>query len=247
MYKYKNNAGQYYRIVKELGSYGSNKERYFRIQFKDTGNIKDISETKLKNNDFEDVIIEKNKTTRKKKQNIDIRIILDTREKDVSLMNKIKIDKDYCKDKIKISDIKIDTVKPLGVITSTGDLTIEYKTDDNIWKKTKLSIELKRGSDIFTTLFSNKKRFKNELERAKLYDLDFVVLHDWTFDDVKNHIKQLQGMRKIGYKSNPFLTYIENYLELSKDTTFICCGNNFEETIRRIIKKHIKNNKLQYR
>jgi len=181
------------------------------------------------------------------KQNIEIKIILDSRERDETLLKTIKMDKSFKSDKIKICQIEKKCFKALGVKTSTGDLGIEYRFEgETRWKKTKLSIELKRDADIFSTLYSNIKRFRKELDRSDKYDLDFYILHNWTFNQIKEHIVKLQKKKRIGYKSQPFLTFLNNYLDVTKRCAVVNCGDNFEETIRRIIKIHILKNKLQY-
>ena len=178
------------------------------------------------------------------KKKIEIKLIYDTREKNPL---KIKLDKDFKSDKIKICEVQTKCFKALGCKTSTGDIGIEYKLDENSrWKKTKLSIELKRNSDIFSTLYSSIKRFNRELKRVDDYGLDFYILHNWSFDDIKAHIVKLQNMRKLGYNTQPFIVFLNNYLQIAQKYAIICCGNNFEMIVRRIIKNYIIKNKLQY-
>ena len=181
---------------------------------------------------------------RKLKRKIEVKIILDSREKTPP---KIKLDKKFGSDKIMICEVEQKCFKALGCKTSTGDLGIEVRFEgETKWRKTKLSIELKRQSDIVGTLYSSFKRFKNELIRADENSLDFWILHNWTFDDVQEHIKKLQAMRKMSYKTQPYYTFLNNYLDVAKQYGVVCCSDNFESTIRRIIKKHIVENKLQY-
>lgn len=181
-----------------------------------------------------------------KKQEIEVKIIIDTREKDRTLEKTFTIDKRMGKDKIKIVGIERKCFKALGCKTSTGDLGVEYRLKgEKRWRKTKLSVELKRKSDIFSTLYSNMKRFNRELDRAENNELDFYILHDWNFTDIKTHISFLQRSKRLGYNTQPFFTFLNNYLTISKKYPIICT-DNFQETIRRIIKKHIKDYKLQY-
>ena len=184
---------------------------------------------------------------RKLKRQLEVKIILDSREQDETLLTSIKLDKKYGSDKIKICEIEKKCFKALGCKTSTGDLGIEVRFEGEVkWRKTKLSIELKRRSDIVNTLYSSFKRFKNELARADENNLDFWILHDFGFNEVQEHIKKLQVMRKMSYKTQPYYTYLENYLNVARQYGLVCCSDNFESTIRRIIKKHIVENKLQY-
>ena len=53
-------------------------------------------------------------------------------------------------------------------------------------------------------------------------------------------------MRKMSYKTQPYLTFLNNYLNVARKYGVVCCGNNFESTIRRVIKKHIAEKRLQY-
>jgi len=181
------------------------------------------------------------------KKKIEVKYVLDSREQNEALLKTLKLNKTFGSDKIKICEIEKKCFKALGCKTSTGDIGIEIRFEgEEIWRKTKLSIELKRNGDIFNTLFSSMKRFNNELLRSEEYGLDFYILHNWTFDDVKSQILKLQKARKIGYKTQPYLTFLNNYINVSKRVPLICCSNNFEETIRRVTKKFILENRLQY-
>lgn len=177
-----------------------------------------------------------------------MRYIVDSREGDINLLNTLKLDSKIGTDKIKFTEIEQKCFKCEGVEVSTGDIGIEYRFNkDDEWIKTNLSIELKRGGDFATTLFSNMKRFKNELQRVKDAGLKFWILTDWNLEDVKNHFKKLQAMRKISYKTDAYLTFLNNYLDVASDFNIVCCGKDWEDTIRRICKRHIIKNKLQYR
>lgn len=185
--------------------------------------------------------------TRQVKKKIDVRIIIDTRERNLDYIKDLKFDKDYGADKIKILDYKIETVKCLSTPTSTGDITIQYRFEgETTWKKTKLSIERKFDSDIFSTLYSSYKRFTNELNRADKYDLDFYIVHNWSFNDIKAHILRLQKMNKMSYKTQPYYVFLDRYLEISNKVAVVQCDDDFALVVRRIIKKFIKDKKLQY-
>lgn len=174
-----------------------------------------------------------------------VKIIVDTREQDVSFVEKIKFDKEFDDSKIKICDVEVVTCKPLGCSTSTGDITIEISHDEGItWEKTKLCIELKKDRDFVTTLFSNWIRFKKELERAKEANLDFYILYNQTGDDIENCFKEWKYKNVTNRFTAHNLIY-DRMLSISTEyhVPLIHCGS-IAVAIRRIIKHHIKKNKL---
>ena len=76
--------------------------------------------------------------TRRLKRKIEVKIILDSREKDETLLKTMKLDNRYGSDKIKICEIEKKCFKALGCNKSTGDLGIEVRFEgETIWKKTK--------------------------------------------------------------------------------------------------------------
>ena len=240
-FTYENEYGKY-KVI----NYNQENDKYI-VTFQKTKNIIHCDkQTILDNKVIDTKQIEKD-TKKSKKSNIDVSIKIDSREQITTLLKTLKIDKDYSSDGIKICEVVQSCVKPLGCAVSTGDITIQVrKENQKMFEPTKFCVENKRNGDLVSTLYSDMKRFSEEIKRAKDAELDFIILHNWTFDDVKKHIQKLQGMGKMGYNTQPYLTFLNNYLMLSQKVNIVCCGNDWEETIRRLIKIHIKQNKLQY-
>lgn len=188
------------------------------------------------------------------KKNILVKIIIDSREKDLSFIEKqFKFDKKYASDKIMISGYEIHTpFKCLDkngneIKTSTSDCGIEYSLDDGItWHKTNLAIELKKDSDMSSTLYSNWKRFSAELDRAKEYGLDFYIIYNQSTKSMKEHFAKLKVMGRIPYAQNPEATYYDKLIEVSRQVPLIYT-HEIHVAIRRLIKNYIKENKLQYK
>lgn len=188
-----------------------------------------------------------------KKKNILVRLIVDTREKNISFLEKFKFDTKYSSEKIKIQDYVIKTFKCLDKNTnssvkySVGDVGIEYSLDDGeTWNKTNLSIELKRGSDFSTTIYSNYKRFNKEIERAKEYGLDFYLVYNQTTATMKNEFDKLKYLKKIPMYMQPHKIVYDRMIELLDNGVKMIYTHEIEEVIKRIIKNHIKKYKLQY-
>ena len=186
-------------------------------------------------------------TSKSKNILIDFRVVYDTREQDTEyLVKKELLDKRRGKDKTKIIELKKDTVKPLTATKSTGDITLEYRIAGGEWRKTTLSIEVKKGADLFTTLFSNKKRFYKELDRAK--GLDFWVLHDQDFVSFKEYADNLY-VRSGGKAKVSFPAFGDAYLELLENNQRVVCatGNKgLAIAIRRLCKRHWRKNSRKY-
>lgn len=189
----------------------------------------------------------------KKKNNILVKIIVDSREKDNKWLEKFKFDKKYSSEKIKIMDYETRTpFKCLDsdgnlVKTSTGDIGIEYSLDEGItWFKTNLSIELKKDSDFTTTLYSSWKRFTAEIERVREYGLDFYLVYNQSTKQIHEHFDKLKSMKKISYYSSPEKVIYDRMLELGDLNITMIYTHEIYEVVKRIIKHHIKKNKLQY-
>ena len=195
---------------------------------------------------------------RAKKKNIAIKIIVDTREQDVSYI-KDCLDSRIGKDGIKIESYEIATVKPLDVNTgepcktSTGDITIMYreKDTDNEWKLSNLAVELKKNLDILSSLLnaSNRERLQAECLRAKEYGLDFYFITTNSLDDTIKQIAKVPKLRA----TNCEVTHFEQLCDYNKlladsgHNPIIVSGKSLAWSIRRVIKRHVKENKLQYK
>jgi hypothetical protein len=173
------------------------------------------------------------------KKHIDVILQIDTREKRLDYIKDFKFDKSYGTDRIKISGYEIVTIK-------TGDIGFKFSLDGGeTFNNSNLRIEIKQNEDIFNTLYSSWVRFKKELLRVIDEKLIFYIVCNWGFTDIKGHIKKLQLMKKMSYKTQPFKTFEDRYIDVVEKVPIIQT-DNIGETIRRIIKKHIVKNKLQY-
>lgn len=241
----------YNRETKDYGRYKvlSVGEKTCMVRFENTSHIDEFLVEDVLKDDIVDRTSKKVRKSKKaKKHNIEVKIVIDSKEKITDWLDDFEFDKTYKSDKVMISSYEQRCVKPLGCSVSTSDLTIEYRLEGNKeWQKTKLATEIKRKGDLVNTLYSNMKRFKEELKRAEEAELEFYFLHDWDFEDARNHIKKLQAMKKMGYNTRPEITFESNYIHVSKRANCICCGRYFADAIRRIIKDFIKENRLQYK
>lgn len=188
-----------------------------------------------------------------KKQNILVKIIVDSREQDLSFLDKFKFDKKYSTEKIKIEGYEINTpFKCLDkdgaeIKVSTGDIGMEFSVDEGLtWNKTNLSIELKKDSDFTSTLYSNWKRFSAEIERANEYGLDFYLVYNQSTRQMHEHFDKLKSMKRIPYYTNPHKVVYDRMLELGDLNITMVYSHEIHEVIKRIVKHHIKKNKLQY-
>lgn len=185
-----------------------------------------------------------------KKKEIYIKLIIDTREKNTNWVDKFSFDK-KSKDKIIFEGYEIKVFKPLSnegktIPTSTGDVGIEYSYDKNKWHKTNLCIELKRDSDFSTTLYSNWKRFSNEIERAKEYGLDFYVVYNQSTRKMMENFERLKCMKRIPFYTKPHKVVYDKMIEMVDGGVKLIYTHQIEEVVKRIIKNYIKKNNIQY-
>lgn len=188
-----------------------------------------------------------------KKSNILVKLIIDSREQDLSFLDKFKFDKKYSAEKIKIDGYDIHyPMKCLDkenneIKTSTGDISIMFSLDEGLtWNKTNLSIELKKDSDFSSTIYSNWKRFSDEINRAKEYGLDFYIVYNQSTRQMHEHFDKLKSMKKIPYYATPHKVIYDRMLELGDLNITMIYSHEIHEIIKRIVKHHIKKNKLQY-
>lgn len=243
----------YNRETKDYGRYKvlSVGEKTCMVRFENTSHIDEFLIEDVLKDDIVDRTSKKIRKSKKaKKHNIEVKVIIDSREQITKWLDEFEFDNKYKSDKIMISSYETKCFKADGASISTGDIGIEIRLEgEKEWKKTKLSIERKLGSDIFGTLFmsENVKRFHKEIDRGEEYGLQMYFLHDWDFIDVDNHIKRLQKLGKVGKKTRPDIVFRDNYINVSKRMACICCGGDFSGTIRRIIKNYIQSERLQYK
>lgn len=173
-----------------------------------------------------------------RKQEIFLKLIVDTREQ------KLEYIKSALTNRHDKENIVLNTYEFKGL--ETGDISFEYSLDKEKWYTVPFSIELKKGMDLFTTLWSNKARFRKELERANTLEA-FYIVHDWTYTDIVKEIKLnvMKGLIKFPYAMEGFTN---TYFDLCKTNTVICTGTDEKalgSCIRRLVKEYFKKNKTK--
>lgn len=186
------------------------------------------------------------------KKEIDIKVVYDTREKDISYIRHIKLDKRRGKDGIKFISCERAICKPLDCVISTGDITYAWKLkDDSEWTQSPFSIEIKKGMDLFSSLYSksNFDRLKREIDRAEASKIGFYFL---VTDSIYQTRKGLEKVKKVGRNADTI--YFGKLLELNKYLTnsgfdsIITTGKSKDTLafcIRRLIKDSVKKLKLK--
>ena len=188
---------------------------------------------------------------RKTKFNIDIIIQYDTRERSLEFLKTIKIDKRRNKDGVKIIGLERVTVKPLGCTKSTSDISYKWKfEDEDEWTQSNLGCEIKKGSDLFSSVYTKatRERLFREIERAKIAKLDFYFL---ITDNMTELNKKINAIRR--FNENACKISFDNFLKLNeylRECGFrecLCTGNDLGWVIRRLIKNNIKKTKINYK
>ena len=151
-------------------------------------------------------------------------------------------------------EIEKQCVKPLGCEEgqSTGDLTIEYRIKDSNseWIKSNLAIELKKSTDAFSSLYmkANRDRLFLELDRGKKYGLDFYFIVTDSLSELTKKIHKIAKFRNSNVENTHFdmMLKLDDKLRECGFNGVIVSGNDLTWCIKRVIKHHIKKNKLQY-
>ena len=190
---------------------------------------------------------------RKKKYDVEVKVLIDNKEKDISYIKEL-IDGKITKDGIKIVETEKQCVKPLGCEEgqSTGDLTIEYRIKDSNseWIKSNLAIELKKSTDAFSSLYmkANRDRLFLELDRGKKYGLDFYFIVTDSLSELTKKIHKIAKFRNSNVENTHFdmMLKLDDKLRECGFNGVIVSGNDLAWCIKRVIKHHIKKNKLQY-
>jgi len=182
--------------------------------------------------------------------NFDIKVIVDTREKDLSYIG--EVDKRRRQDGTKIIEVEVKTCTPLNCKKSTSDITFEYKIDGGDWNKTSLAIEVKKGMDLVQSLstVSKRDRLIREVQRAIDADLDFYFIGDTDVGKLVADLKKLEGNPRNKIRRGSYINFLDQYLKFNNtlvemgfpEGIIICSDLWF--IIRRLIKKHIKEKKL---
>ena len=194
---------------------------------------------------------------RKVKHDIEIKIVFDSREKDIDY-TKLLLDKRIGSDGVKFIEIERATVKPLDINTnypckiSTGDVTFMYREKDSNeeWKLTNFCAEIKKSTDMFQSLYlkSSRDRLMNEIQRSYDYGLElyFVATEDLT--TLSKTIHKIPKFRLTAVEN----THFEQFMQLQdklKECGYngvIVSGTDLAWVVRRCIKHYIKKNKIQY-
>ena len=186
------------------------------------------------------------------KKDIECIWLIDSREKNTAYVKDL-IDSRVSKDGIKFIGHEVVTFKPNGCDISTGDCGFKYreKGTDNEWIETTFCCEIKRGTDAFSSLHlaDNRRRIQEELNRAKEYGLDFYFIVTDDFESINKAILKIPKFRN----TNTHNTNFENFMKLQEmllENGFIgslVSGNDLPWLIRRLAKRHIIKNKLQYK
>ena len=172
----------------------------------------------------------------KPKPEIILRLVVDTREQKLEYI-KSALTSRHDKENIVLKDYVFKGLK-------TEDISFEWSLDRENWHETSFAIEIKKGMDLFQTLWSHKARFKEELERAKELE-EFTIVHDYTYTDIQNEIRlnTLKGLIKFQYAQEGFTNA---YFTLCRTHTVICTGTEEKALgacIRRLVKEYFKKNK----
>lgn len=192
---------------------------------------------------------------KEKRKDIEVVIIYDTREIDLDYIKTIKLDARIGKDGIKIIGCEREICKPNHCNISTGDMTFKYRLKDSQdeWIYSKLSCEIKKGTDLFSSLYMkvNRDRLYSEIDRAIEYNLDF---HFLITDNITELNKKILKIPKFKYSkvSTPTHTHFNNFMKFNEYlkskglNQMLCVGDDIGFVIRRLVKDNIVKNKLQY-
>ena len=185
-----------------------------------------------------------------RKCELEVRLWVDPKEQDIRYVNEI-LKSEKTKDGIEFIDYVVESVKPLGIKYSTSDLSILYrKKGTEEWLETNLGIELKKGLDSFSSIYTaeNRDRLYLEIDRASAYGLDFYFLITDHVTDISKKVNNLPLLKGKHAES----VYFKELLKLNKKLTqegfdaVITTGDDLAFCIKRIIKKHIADKKLNY-
>jgi len=188
---------------------------------------------------------------------IDIILLVDTREQDLGYINSIEFDKRRKSDGVKIVGYEIVTIKPRGVKVSTGDISYKYKVNEGDWINSNLSIEIKKGMDLMSSIYTKASydRLIREIQRAKDAQLDFYFISDTDITSMVSYIKKLEpdfsrfgksALKKSKLKANSNVLFVEKYLQLNNDLKefgyngIMCSGKDIWILIKRLIKNNLK-------
>jgi len=184
------------------------------------------------------------------RQNIDIIIQIDNKEKDLSYVKGIKYDTRRNKDGQKLLSTEMCTVKP-NTKLGTTDVSFKYCFPDlnpDKWIQSSFGIELKKKGDSFSSVYTkaNFDRLKREVDRSIESEVDMYYV---VTDDITVSRKRIERIKR--FTDNTSKIYFDNMLKfneylMSNKIPYITCGTDIGWVIRRLIKYHIKKYKLNY-
>lgn len=186
-----------------------------------------------------------------KKHDIEVKIQIDTREQDLDYVKNL-IDSRISKDGVKLKEIEYICVKPNNCKVSTSDITIMYREKDSNedWKHSKLAIELKKGNDIFQSLYTkaSRERLFKEIDRCKEYDLQLYFIVTDSLTDLSQKIHKIPKFKITQAENTHFeqLILLQEKLKECGYNGVIVSGADLTWVVRRCIKHYVKKNKLQY-
>lgn len=193
--------------------------------------------------------------TKKTKNQIEVIILYDTREQSLDYLKTIQIDKRVGSDGIKIIGVEKEICKPNQCRVSTGDVTFKWRLKDSNeeWKYSNLCIEIKKGLDEFSSLYTkdNRCRLQDEVNRAFEEKMDFYFLITDNLTELNKKILKIPKF-KYSKQSLPTHTFFNHYMKFNEYLSskgfreMLCIGEDIGFVIRRLVKDNIIKNKLQY-
>ena len=187
---------------------------------------------------------------KKTKQNIDVIIQYDVKEKDLDYLKTIKIDSRRSKTGIKVIGLERENVKPLGVTIGTGDVSFKCAFEgEKEFTQSNLCVEIKKGNDAFSSIYTkaNYDRLIAEFERGLKVKLDMYYLITDSMTELNRKINTIRRFNDDSCKIyfNNFLK-LQEYLQENK-IPIICTGSDIGWVLRRLVMKNIEKYKLNYR
>ena len=185
-----------------------------------------------------------------KRCDVEVLLIVDSRENDLSYIQPL-IESEPTKDGINFTGYRVEAVKPKGCKYSTGDLTILYRrTGTEEWLESNLSIEIKKGNDLFSSLYTAEARDRlfAEVLRAEAYGLDFYFVATHNITEISNNVNKLPLLKD----KKAEIVFFKNLLALNEKLLecgfvgVLTSGSDLSFTLKRLIKHHISKHKLNY-
>lgn len=188
---------------------------------------------------------------KKSKLPIQIRLWIDPKEKDVNYVHEI-LKSEPTKDGIEFFDYIVESVKPLGIKYSTTDLSILYRKKGNKeWIETNLGIEIKKGIDSLSSIYTaeNRDRLYFEIDRASAYGMTMYFVITDTIEDIRKKASSLPMLKDKHADSVYFKELVKLNRKLNSegfDGVIVSGYDGLAFVLKRIIKMYVQDNKLNY-